>query len=93
MEGADSLIAYLPREEDDAKETQKQVEERGGKCHLLAIDIRTKENCKKLIDTALDKLGGINILVNNAATQMQYESIKELPEYGHSADCSTQKHY
>ncbi|OCK73439.1 NAD(P)-binding protein [Lepidopterella palustris CBS 459.81] len=80
MEGADSLIAYLPQEEDDAKETQKQVEERGGKCHLLAIDIKSKENCKKLIDTALDKLDGINILVNNAATQMQCESIKELPE-------------
>jgi hypothetical protein len=93
MEGADSLIVYLPQEEGDAKTTQRQVEERGGKCHLLAIDIRTKENCKKLIDTALDKLGDINILVNNAATQMQYESIKELPEYSYLVDYSSQKHY
>jgi NAD(P)-dependent dehydrogenase (short-subunit alcohol dehydrogenase family) len=80
MEGADSLIAYLPQEEEDAKETKRRVEEHGAHCYLLAIDIKTKENCKKVIDTALEKLGGINILVNNAGTQLQIESIKDLPE-------------
>src|SRR6266576_1342548 len=78
MEGADSLIAYLPDEEEDAQETKKRVEEHGRKCYLLAIDIKEKENCKKIVDTALDKLGGVNILVNNAATQIQVEKIKDL---------------
>jgi NAD(P)-dependent dehydrogenase (short-subunit alcohol dehydrogenase family) len=78
MEGADSLIVYLPDEEKDAKETQKQVEKYGKKCQLLAMDITSRENCQKVIDTALEKLGGINILVNNAAYQMMQPDIFHL---------------
>ncbi|KAF1810065.1 NAD(P)-binding protein [Eremomyces bilateralis CBS 781.70] len=81
MEGADSLIVELPDEEEDAQETKKRVEEHGRKCYLLATDIKEKENCKKIIDTALDKLGGVNILVNNAGTQIQVEKIKDLTEH------------
>ena len=44
MEGASSLIIYLPEEEKDAQETKKRVEEAGRQCHCLAIDIRKKEN-------------------------------------------------
>jgi len=81
MEGADSLIAYLPDEEEDAQETKRRVEEHGGKCYLLATDIKQKENCKKIVDAAIDRLGGVNILVNNAGTQLQVEKIKDLSEH------------
>ncbi|KAJ5082183.1 hypothetical protein N7532_011226 [Penicillium argentinense] len=80
MEGATSLITYLPEEEKDAKETVRRVEELGKKCHSLALDLRTKENCKKVVDIALELLGGIDILVNNAGTQNMVEDIKDLDE-------------
>ncbi|KAJ5113574.1 hypothetical protein N7456_002108 [Penicillium angulare] len=80
MEGASSLIVYLPSEESDAQETKKRVEEAGQQCHLMAIDIRKKENCKKIVDTALQKMGGVEILVNNAAFQDMLSDISELDE-------------
>ncbi len=80
MEGASSLITYLPEEEKDAQETKRRVEEAGQKCYLLAVDLRTKENCKKVVETALQSLGGIDILVNNAGTQHMIDDIKDLDE-------------
>lgn len=80
MEGASSLIVYLPEEEKDAQETKKLVQEAGRECHCLAIDLRKKENCKRIIDVALQSLGGIDILVNNAAFQHMLSDISELSE-------------
>lgn len=80
MEGAESLIAYLDVEEKDAQETKKKVEEKGGKCHLIALDLKKKENCQKVVDTALEKMGAINVLVNNMAYQNMVEDIKDLTE-------------
>jgi len=80
MEGADSLIAYLPQEEEDAQETKKLVEEKGRNCYLHQTDLSERGNCKKLIDDAVKQLGGIDILVNNAAYQMMVEDIKDLDE-------------
>lgn len=80
MEGASSLIVYLPEEEQDAQETKKRVQEAGRDCHCMAIDLRTKENCRKVIDTAVQTMGGIDILVNNAAFQNMLNDISELDE-------------
>lgn len=80
MEGANSLINYLPEEEKDAQETKRLVEKYGGKCLLQPSDIRSKENCQKLVDTALSDMGAVNILVNNAAYQKMVNSIFDLPD-------------
>jgi len=80
MEGADSLIVYLPEEEKDAQDTKKAVEEKGAKCFLLQADLKKKENCKKVVEVALKEMGAINILVNNAAYQMMVHDIKDLSE-------------
>lgn len=80
MEGASSLIVYLPEEEKDAQETKRRVEETGRQCHCLAIDLRKRENCKKVIETALQTMGGIDILINNAAFQNMLSDISELDE-------------
>ncbi|KAF2184260.1 NAD(P)-binding protein [Zopfia rhizophila CBS 207.26] len=80
MEGADSFIAYLPEEEKDAQETKRRVEKIGKKCHLHSTDIKSRENCKRLVDEAVKTMGGIDILVNNAAYQMMVEDIKDLSE-------------
>ncbi|KAK3945273.1 putative oxidoreductase [Diplogelasinospora grovesii] len=81
MEGASSLITYLPDEEKDAQETKRLVEGYGQKCHLLATDLTQRENCKKVVDEAVKVFNGqIDILFNNAAFQMMVEEIKDLPE-------------
>jgi NAD(P)-dependent dehydrogenase (short-subunit alcohol dehydrogenase family) len=67
---ADILIGYL-EEHDDAKQTQRFVED-GRKAVLLAGDIQSAAHCRKIIETAREKLGGIDILVNNAAHQASF---------------------
>jgi len=69
-EGADVLISYLEEEEVDAQETARLVEEAGRKIVRVPGDIREEAQCQKIIDTAVAELGGIDILVNNAAYQM-----------------------
>ena len=80
MEGADVLINFLPTEAKDALETQKRVKEIGKGCELYAADVRSQENCKKIVEQAVSTLGGINILVNNAACQNMVEDIADLTE-------------
>ncbi|KAJ5620603.1 hypothetical protein N7510_004587 [Penicillium lagena] len=92
MEGATCLITYLPEEEKDAKETVRRVEEVGQKCHTISLDLRGKENCKKVVDKALECLGGIDILVNNAGTQNMIEDIKDLDEEQWEATFDTNIH-
>jgi NAD(P)-dependent dehydrogenase (short-subunit alcohol dehydrogenase family) len=80
MEGAESLIAYLPEEEADAQQTKKDVEKYGQNCHLLAVNLKQKENCRKVVDEALRVMGGIDILFNNHAYQNVVHGITELSE-------------
>lgn len=80
MEGADSFIVYLPEEEKDAQETKKLVEKKGRKCYLYSTDLKDQKNCKKVVEEAVKQLGGVDILVNNAAYQMMVEDIKDLSE-------------
>ena len=80
LEGAESFIVYLPEEEEDAQETKKLVEEKGGKIGLYATDLRLAANCKRVVETALQTMGAINILVNNHAYQMMRKTIAELSE-------------
>ncbi len=81
MEGADSMIAYLPDEQKDAEETKEAVEKHGAKCYLFPTDLTKKENCAELVDKAVSEMGAINILVNNAAYQNMIPSISELSEH------------
>ena len=80
MEGADSFIAYLPEEEKDAQGTKSYVEKHGAKCHLYPTNLKDKNNCKKVVEQALSKMGAINILFNNHAYQMMINDIHDLSE-------------
>ncbi len=77
-EGADVLIAYLPEEEADARKTLDIVTAEGRRAVGVPGDIREEAQCNAIIDRALKDLGGIDILVNNAAYQMAHESIDEI---------------
>jgi hypothetical protein len=72
-EGADVLISYLPEEEDDARETVRWVEAAGRRAVTVPGDIRDESHCKAIIDRAVRELGGIDVLVSNAAYQMAQE--------------------
>jgi len=72
-EGADVLIAYLPDEEEDAQQTVQLVEKAGRKAVAVPGDIRDEQHCKTIVEKALRELGGVDILVNNAAYQMAQE--------------------
>lgn len=78
-EGADLLIAYL-NEHDDAETTRELVEAEGRKCILMSGDIADPDHCRAIIDTAVSELGGIDVLVNNAAYQMSFQSIDEISD-------------
>jgi NAD(P)-dependent dehydrogenase (short-subunit alcohol dehydrogenase family) len=78
-EGADVLIAYL-NEHDDAKETERLVNEAGRKAVLVAGDIQQPNHCRTIVKTALAELGGIDILVNNAAHQATFTSIEDISD-------------
>jgi NAD(P)-dependent dehydrogenase (short-subunit alcohol dehydrogenase family) len=78
-EGADVLIAYL-NEDKDATDTQRLVEEAGRKAVLVPGDIQSAAHCRKIVDTAVKQLGGIDILVNNAAHQASFKSIDDISD-------------
>jgi NAD(P)-dependent dehydrogenase (short-subunit alcohol dehydrogenase family) len=69
-EGADVLISYLPEEEDDAQDTAHLVRAAGRTAVTMPGDIRDEAHCQAIIDRAVSDLGGLDILVNNAAYQM-----------------------
>jgi NAD(P)-dependent dehydrogenase (short-subunit alcohol dehydrogenase family) len=69
-EGADLVIAYLEGEDDDAKETARLVEDAGRRVVLQPGDLTSEDNCRALVDRAVEEFGRIDTLVNNAAYQM-----------------------
>ena len=77
-EGADVAIGYLPAEESDAQEVAELIRAAGRKAVLLPGDIRDEAFCKKLVADAVEQLGGLDILVNNAARQQSRASLAEL---------------
>jgi NAD(P)-dependent dehydrogenase (short-subunit alcohol dehydrogenase family) len=76
-EGADVLISYL-NEDSDAEETCRVVREAGRKAVAAPGDIGDEAHCKALVERAMRELGGLDILVNNAAYQSTHDSIQEL---------------
>jgi len=78
-EGADVLIAYL-NEDEDANETKRLVEEAGRKAFLIAGDIQQSAHCRQIVEQAVAELGGIDILVNNAAHQASFKEIEDISD-------------
>lgn len=77
-EGADVAIGYLPAEESDAKEVLALIEAEGRKGLGLAGDVSEEGWCREMVSKAVEGLGGLDILVVNAARQQFRESVLEL---------------
>lgn len=78
-EGADVAIAYLS-EHDDAEHTAKLVQNAGRRCLLLPGDLADRAHCRDVVDRAVQHLGGLDLLVNNVATQEQESTPEEISD-------------
>jgi len=78
-EGADVLISYL-EEDSDAREVAKLVEEAGRKAVLVRGDVSEPQHCRDIIARAVQEFGKVDILVSNAAYQMNHSSLEEIPD-------------
>lgn len=79
-EGADVAITFLPEEEDDAQHVRTQIETAGRRAVLISGDLSRREFCSEAVDKVVQELGGLDILVNNAAKQLFCEDIEDLPD-------------
>ena len=74
-EGADVAIVYLPEEQRDAEETRDAVESHGRTCLLIPGDVSDPRFCRAAVAQAVEELGGLDILVNNAAYQQHQTEV------------------
>ncbi|MDH2299779.1 SDR family oxidoreductase [Cobetia sp. 29-18-1] len=79
-EGADCLITHLGSEEVDAEETIRLIEAEGRRGRRIAGDIGDSAFCRKVIEGALEEFGQLNILVNNAAEQYDWDDVTEIDD-------------
>jgi NAD(P)-dependent dehydrogenase (short-subunit alcohol dehydrogenase family) len=78
-EGADVAISYLS-EDEDAQETERLIIEAGRKAVLLPSDIGERSVSAAVARKAIDALGSIDILVNNAAFQRSYDNFEDISD-------------
>ncbi|WP_445493258.1 SDR family NAD(P)-dependent oxidoreductase, partial [Niallia sp. 03133] len=77
-EGADIAIVYNINDED-AEITKERVEAQGQRCLLLKGDAGDEAFAKKAVQQTVTELGGVDVLVNNAAEQNPIEELTDLP--------------
>ena len=78
-EGADVAVVYHENA-SDADMTGQAVKAAGRKFLSIQADVRSADACRNAVRQTYEELGGFNILVNNAAYQMGYESFETVPE-------------
>jgi NAD(P)-dependent dehydrogenase (short-subunit alcohol dehydrogenase family) len=78
-EGADVAIVYL-NEHDDARATQRHVENEGQSCLLIAGDVKRSTFCERAVQKTIDTFGQLDVLVNNAAFQQHVAKIEDISD-------------
>ncbi|MGH8026364.1 MAG: SDR family oxidoreductase [Pseudoxanthomonas sp.] len=78
-EGADVAVLHLD-EGKDARETKKRVEAEGGRCVVIAGDVKDPGFCETAVKKVVKAFGRLDILVNNAAFQLHSENLEDLSE-------------
>jgi NAD(P)-dependent dehydrogenase (short-subunit alcohol dehydrogenase family) len=79
-EGADVAINYLPAEEPDAREVIALIKAAGRQGVAIPGDLRSAGFCRQLVSQAVEKLGGLDILVSNAGRQKSQQSIADISD-------------
>jgi NAD(P)-dependent dehydrogenase (short-subunit alcohol dehydrogenase family) len=78
-EGADVAIVYLDADKD-AEDTRKAVEAEGKRCITIKADVSERKHCREAVEKTVKELGGLDVLVNNAAFQIHAKKFEELTE-------------
>lgn len=76
-EGADVVFTYLD-EHEDAADTAAQVRAEGARCLAIAGDLKDPQFCRQIVDDTVHDMGGLDILVNNAAVQYSRDSLQDI---------------
>lgn len=79
-EGASVAINYLDAEQSDAEKTRSEIEKAGATCCLIPGDLTEEGFCDRLVDKAVEQLGGLDILVSNAAHQQRKSDLEEVSD-------------
>jgi NAD(P)-dependent dehydrogenase (short-subunit alcohol dehydrogenase family) len=78
-EGADVSIVYLSeQEDDDARHTAELVGQAGRRCATFRGDLAEEGNCERAVERTVAELGGLDLLVNNVATQQPVDDLGKL---------------
>jgi len=88
-EGADVAINYLPSEEPDAREVIQLIKDAGRNGVAIPGDLREESFCKQLVEKAVQALGGLDVVVCNAARQQARQSIMEVSSEDFDATMKT----
>ena len=88
-EGADVAINYYPTEEPDAQEVIALIKDAGRIGLAIPGDLRDEAFCQRLVAEAVKGLGGLDIVVSNAARQQQCGSILDLTSEAFDATIKT----
>jgi NAD(P)-dependent dehydrogenase (short-subunit alcohol dehydrogenase family) len=79
-EGADVAIVYLPEEQEDADNVKGLVEREGRRCLQVPGDVKDSGFCRRAVERTVEELGGLDVVVNNAAVMYQHASIEEVTD-------------
>ncbi len=77
-EGADVAIVFLPAEEKDATQIASEIRSLGRRCVSIAGDVTDPAFCQAAVERTVAELGGLDVLVNNAAFQQHQEAVADL---------------
>jgi NAD(P)-dependent dehydrogenase (short-subunit alcohol dehydrogenase family) len=79
-EGADCAFVFLEEELEDGEETIRAIEGEGRRGLAMVGDVRDPDFCREAVERTVAELGGLDILVNNAAYQRHREGLEEIDE-------------
>ena len=88
-EGADVAINYFPTEEPDAREVMALIRDAGRTATAIPGDLRDAAFCRTMVEQAVRELGGLDILVCNAAYQQTRPSILDVSDEDFDATMKT----
>ena len=78
-EGANVAISYLPEEEEDARSTAEWIRECGSQALLMPGDARDEAFANEIVERTVQELGGLHVVVLNAAYQKNREGLETIP--------------
>lgn len=79
-EGADVAIVYLPAEQSDAEDVQRDVQQEGRECLLIPGDVTDRAFCEEAVQKTVERFGKLSILVNNAAYQETRKNFEDISD-------------